>query len=349
MNFFSYPNLSRLLTLTLVGCALFFVSECQQNSIPEADAEKKASGPVEVNNIYPPSKVDMSLVKVSEHVYYTQGKAGIATDNEGFISNAAVIITDEGIVLVDALGSPSLAELLRTKIREISAQPIVKVIATHYHADHIYGLQVFKDDGAELLAPAGYLEYLDAPIAEERLEERRVSLAPWVNENTRLVRPDVVIDTSTTMKIGDVELGIDFLGSAHSDGDQTVLVKNDAVLISGDLIFEGRIPFTGSGDTANWLATLERFDETGLKALIPGHGPAAEQPAEAIKLTLNYLKKVRTAMQAGVDELLPFDEIYDATDWSEFSHLPAFEATHRPNAYGVYLSIEQESLNQLTQ
>jgi hypothetical protein len=49
-------------------------------------------------------------------------------------------------------------------------------------------------------------------------------------------------------------------------------------------------------------------------------------------------------MAAAVDEMLPFADAYEAVDWSAFSDLPAFEATHRRNAYGIYLSLEQESL-----
>lgn len=43
---------------------------------------------------YPPDTVAMNLIRVSDHVYYVRGEAGIATDNEGFISNAAAIVTD---------------------------------------------------------------------------------------------------------------------------------------------------------------------------------------------------------------------------------------------------------------
>ena len=50
---------------------------------------------------YPESTVDMTLQRVSEHVHYVQGEAGIATDNQGFISNAAAVVTDEGLVIVD--------------------------------------------------------------------------------------------------------------------------------------------------------------------------------------------------------------------------------------------------------
>jgi glyoxylase-like metal-dependent hydrolase (beta-lactamase superfamily II) len=285
---------------------------------------------------YPPSAVDMQLKQVSAHVYYVQGKAGIATDNEGFISNAAAIVGPDGVVVVDALGSPSLALKVLGELRKVTDKPVRRVIVTHYHADHIYGLQIFKDQGAEIIAPAGFGEYLDSSVAAARLEERRVSLFPWVNDETRLVRPDRVVDGPLDIALGDdLRLRINFLGAAHSDGDLSVLVEPDRVLISGDIIFEGRVPFTGGADTRHWLDVLERLDRADLQALIPGHGPAAKDAAGAVRMTLEYLRYTRDAMRTGVEEMRPFAEVYDATDWSAFENLPAFEATHRRNAYGV--------------
>ena len=311
-----------------------------------AGAATEPPPPATTDGGYPEVPVEMPLQRLSEHVYYVQGKAGIATDNAGFISNAAAIVTDEGVVVVDALGSPALAWKFLQQLKRVTDRPVVKVIVTHYHADHIYGLQTFRAQGARIVAPAGYRDYVDAPVALQRLEERRVSLAPWVDENTRIVLPDEVIDRHTSMKVGDVEMELLYLGSAHSDGDLAVLVKGDNVLISGDLIFEGRVPFTGSADTGHWLAVLENLDRTGLQALLPGHGPAAGDPAEAVKLTLDYLRTVRDAMQRGVDEMLTFEEAYEQADWSAFEDLPAFDATHRRNAYGVFLSLEAEALGQ---
>jgi glyoxylase-like metal-dependent hydrolase (beta-lactamase superfamily II) len=295
---------------------------------------------------YPETTVDMPLHRVSEHVYYVQGKAGVATDNEGFISNAAAIVSDAGVVVVDALGSPSLAQRFLEQLRTVTDQPVTQVIVTHYHADHVYGLQLFKDLGAEIIAPAGFRDYLDSEAAANRLEERRVSLYPWVNADTRLIGPDRVISQDTTLSIGGLTLQLAYLGAAHSDGDLSVLVQPDRVLISGDIIFEGRVPFTGGADTRHWLEVLEHLDDAGLKALVPGHGPAAEDPREAVRLTLDYLRYTREVMAAAVEEMVPFAEAYDAADWSRFEKLPAFEAAHRRNAYGVYLSLEQESLAQ---
>lgn len=296
--------------------------------------------------IYPATDVTMELKQVSEHVYYVQGQAGIATDNEGFISNAGFVVTDEGVVVFDALGTPSLADLLLTKIRSVTDKKIIKVIVSHYHADHIYGLQVYKELGAQIIAPKGVMDYLSSSEAEERIEERRFSLEPWVNESTQLVVPDIIIDKPMTFKNGSITFKIDFLGSAHSDGDLTLYVEPDRVLFSGDIIFEGRVPYLGDSNTKIWLDTLIKMEVGKIKALIPGHGPAAKNPNKAISATRNYLAKVRSVMASAVINLDDFAETYDKTDWSEFEKLPAFAEANRRNAYQVYLSMEEELLNE---
>jgi glyoxylase-like metal-dependent hydrolase (beta-lactamase superfamily II) len=295
---------------------------------------------------YAPVGVDMQLQQVSEHVWFVQGEAGVATDNEGFISNAGFIVTGAGVVVFDALGSPSLANLLLEKIRTVTSEPVVRVIVSHYHADHIYGLQVFEDLEAEILAPLGADKYLDSEQAQERLEERRFTLDPWVNDNTRLVYPDKLLGEGAQFKLGDVEFIVTVVGNAHSDGDLTLFVVPDRVLFSGDIIFEGRVPFLGDSNTARWVKVLERMEREKLVALVPGHGGLAEKPVEAIGLTRRYLAFLREHMGAAVDTFEPFDDAYAAIDWSEFEELPAFAEANRRNAYQVYLSMEAELLGE---
>ena len=288
----------------------------------------------------------MQLQRLSEHVYFAQGEAGIATDNEGFISNAGVIITAEGVVVFDALGTPSLADLLLSKIREITDKPVVRVISSHYHADHIYGLQVFEEQGAEVWAPSGAEKYLRSENARERLEERRFSLEPWVNETTRLVEPDRYIRVQEDFELGGLRLTVSPVGAAHSDGDLTLYVEPDRILFSGDIIFEGRIPFMGDANSGHWLNVVQRMEDQQLVALVPGHGAAAKKPNQAISSMRRYLSYLRETMSAAVDDFVPFDEAYEASDWSEFEQLPAFAEANRRNAYQVYLSMEAEALSE---
>ncbi|MGB5475188.1 MAG: MBL fold metallo-hydrolase [Gammaproteobacteria bacterium] len=324
--------------MRLLSCILAISLVCFPFSLPAA-APDDAAG-------YPPATVEMDLRQVSEHVWFAQGAAGVATDNQGFISNAGVVITGAGVVVFDALGTPALAQLLLEKIREITDQPIVRVIVSHYHADHIYGLQVFSDLDAEIIAPEGADLYLDSPAARERLEERRFTLDPWVNSATRLVRPNQQLKEGTRFRLGDVDFIVTVVGNAHSDGDLTLYVEPDRVLFSGDIIFEGRVPYLGDANTRRWVQVLERMEREKLVALVPGHGGVAEKPNEAIRLTRRYLAFLREQMGQAVNELVPFDEAYRGIDWSEFSDLPAFAEANRRNAYQVYLSMEAELLGQ---
>ena len=293
---------------------------------------------------YAPSSVKMDLKQVSKHVWYVQGAAGIATDNEGFISNAGVVITDEGVVVFDALGTPSLGHKLLQEIRKLTDKPVKRVIVSHYHADHIYGLQVFKEAGAEIYAPTGANKYLTSPESVERLDERRFSLSPWVNENTKLIWPDHNLVKGFSFTLGGVKMTVSVVGAAHSDGDLTLYVENDRVLFSGDIIFEGRVAYLGDADTKHWLKTLQQMETGGLAVLIPGHGSVADNPNQSITQTRRYLAFLRKKMKVGVDDLLTFHDTYAATDWSEFKNLPAFKEANRKNAYQVFLSLEREAL-----
>ncbi len=314
--------------------------------IPATFCTLFAAFAVHAESVYPPATVKMDLIKVSEHVYYAQGIPGVATDNQGFISNAGVIVTAEGVVIFDALGTPSLGNLLLKKIRAITDQPIVRVITSHYHADHIYGLQVFEEQGAEIWAPAGAEAYLASENAQERLEERRFSLEPWVNETSRLVAPDKYLEEQESFKLGDVRFTLTPVGAAHSDGDLTLYVEPDRVLFSGDIIFEGRVPFLGDANSRRWLEVLERMESKPLAALVPGHGAAAADPDHAVAQTRHYLSFLREKMGESAAELVSFDEAYQAVDWSDFADLPAFAEANRRNAYQVYLSMEAEELSE---
>jgi len=129
----------------------------------------------------------MQLKKIDPHVFYVQGVSEMGSSaNQNFISNAGFVVTPAGVVVVDALGSPELARRLLAEIRKITKKPIHTVVLTHYHADHIYGLQVFKEVGARIVAHAAAREYLFSDTAKLRLEVSRQELWPWIDEKTRL-------------------------------------------------------------------------------------------------------------------------------------------------------------------
>lgn len=294
---------------------------------------------------YPAIKSKVTPVAVTARVYYVQGHPGIASaENEGFNSNAGFVVTDDGVVVIDSLGTPALGAALLKSIRAITSKPIRRVIVTHYHADHFYGLKPLKDAGAEVWAHRLALEYLESGEAERRLAQRARDLFPWVDESMPLVRADRWLDADEEFTLGGMRFGVHHLGPAHSPEDVIVVVPDEGVVFSGDILFAGRIPFVGEADSKRWLERIDRLLQMKPRLMVTGHGEVSRDPARDLTLTRDYLIFLRQAMGKAVEEFVPFDEVYAKTDWSRFAKLPAFESANRINAYGTYLLMERELL-----
>lgn len=290
--------------------------------------------------------VPMKAIKVGKHSYYIEGQSGAASSaNQGFMSNAGFVVTQDGVVVFDSLGTAPLAEKMLGLIRKITPKPIKRVIVSHYHADHFYGLQAFKDQGAEIWAHKNALGQARTEAALLRFEQRKEELFPWVNENTRFIEPDRYLEGDTDFSLGGVHFSIRHVGPAHSAEDLAMLVKEDSVLYAGDLVFKGRVPFVGDADSKAWLESLEKLIVMKPQVMVPGHGAVSFAPAKDLALTRDYLTFLRKEMGKAVSNFETFDEAYARTNWSRFSKLPAFEAANRANAYNTYLLMERELLN----
>lgn len=281
--------------------------------------------------------------RVAKGIYYVQGLPAVGSaENGNFVSNAGIVITRNSVVLIDALGSPALAERLVQAVRTLTSLPISHVIVSHYHADHIYGLQVFKSLGARIIAQRAAAEYLASEVAARRLADSRITLAPWVDEHTRLVPADEWVDSSLRLSIGGVVFELQAAGPAHTADDLVVYLPQQRVLFSGDLFFRARLPFVGQSDSRSWLAALEALSRKDAAVVIPGHGPHSTQVATDLALTRDYLSHLRRTMGAAAREMLPFDEAYRQADWSRFEGVALFREVNRMNAYNTYLLMEQE-------
>jgi len=292
---------------------------------------------------------DVRPIRASEHVWYVEGDPGVAsTANRGFNSNAGFVVTDDGVVVFDALGTPELGAALKRAIAAVTAQPVRLVIISHFHADHFYGLQALAGPEVEIWANAKGRETLAAPLTQDRLEQRRRDLAPYVNEQTHPVGANRWIDFSSQREFAFERGGVKFrlidVGGAHSPEDIMLWIEGDRVLLAGDLYFSGRVPFVGNADTRAWLAAIDRIGPLAPAIVIPGHGHASRDPAPDVALTREYLLFLREAMGKAARDMVPFEEAYAATDWSRFAAVPAFAAANRINAYGTYLRMEQEAL-----
>jgi glyoxylase-like metal-dependent hydrolase (beta-lactamase superfamily II) len=283
-------------------------------------------------------------------IWYSTGNPGVpGKDNEGNTSNAGFVVTSDGVAVFDALGTPSHGWALLQQAKKVTDKKVRYVIASHYHADHIYGLQAFRDHtDAVIVAQERAGEYKEnEEIADEkanaRLDQRRGVLFPWVDKNTRVVPPDITFRDRMTIALGDRRLTLLYAGPAHSSSDMMMLVEPDGVLFAGDIVQNSRIPHMNSDDvsTTQWLAALGEVEKLDPKFIIPGHGKASIAAKQAIAFTRDYIQYVRSAMTKAVQDWIDFDLAYEATDWSKYRDMPAFAANNRGNAYRIYLELEQ--------
>jgi len=282
--------------------------------------------------------------EVAPGVWMVQGVSALGSSaNRNFISNAAFVVTPAGVVVIDALGSPALAEELIQAIGRVTSQPIRHLIVTHYHADHIYGLQAFKAVGATITAHRSGQAYLHSDTAALRLQASREELAPWIDDKTRLVAADRWIDGPAQFTLGGVDFVLQPVGPAHTPEDLVVFLPQGRVLFAGDIVFRGRIPFVGQADSGRWIEALDRLIGFDARLIVPGHGPTSTNAQSDLKLTRDYLQHLRQTMGEAARNLEPFEEAYARADWSRYEHLPLFKAANRINAYNTYLLMEQSA------
>ena len=286
----------------------------------------------------------MQARQVVPQVHYVQGLSEMGSSaNQNFISNAGFVVTPAGVVVVDALGSPELARRMLTEIRKVTKQPIHTVVVTHYHADHIYGLQVFQQAGARIVAHEAAREYLTSDTARLRLQTSRQELWPWVDEKTRLVPADVWISAPYRFTLGGVQFVVQPVGPSHTAEDVVIFLPQKKVLFAGDLVFRNRIPFVGQADSKHWIVAMEDLLGFDAKWVVPGHGPMSDDAKTDMRLTRDYLVYLRERMGQAARDMTPFEEAYNSTDWSRFEKMPLFKSANRMNAYNTYLLMVHEA------
>jgi cyclase len=224
--------------------------------------------------------------------------ASVARPDRGAIGNAAIVSLGDGALVVDTHFAPAAARELLQAAEEL-AGPVRHVLNTHWHGDHVYGNGAMPPEARiyatvrtrELVANNGALrlqafkESLDeerARVHELRAqgdEEGAEALAQLLAEAPamELRLPEDTFD-------GRLELGrataLTF-GGGHTESDAVVHVRDERVVICGDLLVVGMQPWAGHGDPIQWVRILDRIEMLDAHTLVPGHGPVAGPEALA--------------------------------------------------------------------
>jgi len=304
-----------------------------------------------------PKHVSETLRKITDRLYGVFGVyEQVSPQNRGFISNAYFYIGDDGVLVVDALSTYKLGKELLETIERVTKNPVRFLVITHYHTDHFYGIKAFREAGAEVIAHENAFEYLSQPSSYNFYLSRKKLLGEHM-EGTELLPPTLSLEDKLYLylKVGEGYRKIEVLHlcKGHTPSDIVVYLPDEGILFSGDLVFDGRLPFLGSGNSRSWIECLRKIQELDPKILLPGHGePLTDRKRirEAVSWTKKYIEDLRSVIRNLIeegcdvecvkerinDELLKIDPAY--------SQIPVFFSVNPVNAYYVYFEIENELL-----
>jgi glyoxylase-like metal-dependent hydrolase (beta-lactamase superfamily II) len=196
--------------------------------------------------------------------------------------NVTAVIGDRGVLLVDTLGSERDARAMLERLRRVTTAPLVAVLNTHAHWDHVLGNAVATEDSpaAELLAheqaAADLPESVAAGLATFADDDPNL---PAVRES-RVVVPGEVFSSVRALDLGDRYVELVHCGRGHTGGDVVVRVPDVDVLLAGDLLEEGAPPAYGRDCfPLEWPVTLELVGQmtTPATVVVPGHGSVVDQ------------------------------------------------------------------------
>ncbi len=304
-----------------------------------------------------PKHVKETLKRITDRIYGVFGVyEQVSPKNRGFISNAYFYVADDGVLVVDALSTYKLGKELVETIRSVTNKPIRFLVITHYHSDHFYGAKALKEAGAEIVAHEYALDYLSSPSSYNFFLARKKLLGSEMS-GTELISPTITLTKNLNIYLnvnGKLkEFRVIHLCKAHTNGDIVIYVPDEGVLFSGDIVFNGRLPFLGSGNSKTWLKCLDEISKWNVKILLPGHGKILNNPEKirkAIKWTAQYIRDLRKAIWEMIKEGCDVDCVRKNINRKliemnpDYAKVPVFFSVNPVNAYYVYFEIENEML-----
>jgi glyoxylase-like metal-dependent hydrolase (beta-lactamase superfamily II) len=246
----------------------------------------------------------------------------------GLDGNSVAILSRDGVLVFDANGTPAAASAVLAEIRKLTAVPVRFLVLSHWHWDHWYGAEVYKqafpdvqivshEAGRRMMAgPAldfnkpglesglpGYVASLEKKLAEAQAKsplppelpalKAQVEADRFFLEQKRGVRhtlADVTFTDRLTLHLGGREIQVRHPGRAVTPGDAFVFLPEEKVLLTGDLLVNP-VSFALSCYPTEWLEALEQLDALDASVIVPGHG-APLRDEELLHATRDLLREL---------------------------------------------------------
>lgn len=212
--------------------------------------------------------------KLVPGIYAYEGLHNPDTDGVIIPTVSLIVVTTDGVMVVDGQGDVSQAMLMIDYIKKLTPQPIKYIVVASEHGDHVGGNAAFK-------AAFPGVVFISSPVSQQHLAKN-------VNPPTQTVA------TQQTIRMGMTDIQIMNLGRAHTGGDLAVYLPQTKVLFMSEIYLRGVFPAMRSAYPTEWLATLERAQAMDVTWFVPGHGfvdgaPVMKRDVEQSRKALEYV------------------------------------------------------------
>ena len=206
--------------------------------------------------------------KVKEGIYVYVGKE--------FNSNCGVILTQEGVVLIDSGHNPTDSRAILNAIKKLTSMPVRFLIDTEPHPDHTTGHFVFSPP-AIVIAHEGASESMRSREREspDRIQ-KMMTVSPEMRaalEGYRFIPPHIQYRQKMTLNVRERTFELMYLKGVHSEADTAVWLAKERVLFSASAVVVNQYnilrPFVTIPDI---LAAAKMMKGLNPEVVIPGHG-----------------------------------------------------------------------------
>lgn len=246
------------------------------------------------------------------------------------LANSGLVLGPEASLLVDVPFDRRTTQALLAGLDPLlrGAGPLRWLVITHANGDHCYGAGLLEVP--EVLATPACAEELAAlpPSALAAF----CAQAPALGDAGRLLAhafdrfdftdlplrlPDRTLDAPLTLHVGGQPVELRPVGPAHTAGDLVVVLPEDRVLFTGDLVFAGSHPVVWAGPVHRWIATLAQLEQEAVGwRVVPGHGAPGDH--RLLAATRRYLEQLLQRAEALVAAGVPFEDALGRLDPSTF-------------------------------
>lgn len=226
-----------------------------------------------------------------------------ASANPGSV-NTYWIHAPEGLVVIDAQRSLTDARRVVAKLKE-TGEPVVAILITHAHPDHVGGIGVLHEAFPE--APIYASEATTTHIRTDPKGFYELTRQqPDADYPAKMTVPDHVIQPARPLEVGGLTLETAEFGPGEHEAATVFHEPKSGALFPGDIVSTHATPALLEGRTCDWLGQLDelqaRFPHA--RTAYPGHG-APESSTELIGAQRKYLTDFRALVALVVEPSSP--------------------------------------------